>query len=607
MKKANKWLLNLSVLLLLLGLLAGCGTGNPADETSGTEQPSAPVSETDPAEFAAPAEYTIRFDQNTTPDDVTDDETYTYEVTGWNADGTQSVTEEISILTVPYSENAYLEAAVPAPEREGYYFAGWQTRPNVSQDDLVNGVSPYLWMFGTQSRFGDATTVMYIKDMESLTEDGTATLYARWVEVKDISTTEDLQKMREDLYGAYRLTADITLAEVWTPIGCYFSNYENYETGWWTYAFRGFFDGNGHTISGLVIQGAELDVSRYQQEAAVWHNDGENANGCAAMFNAIAGATIQDVTLEEPIVDVTGDYAVHGDYLYASPVAAFDMASTLTNVIINNPTVSVEVSDEASAIRNSIFISASGLVAGGWSDNLTDCQVNGGTITLDAATTASHGGEIYLGGIMGECYSNMTNCGSSARLALTVADGCESVEDANLNVHVGGLSAASTNTVGCSTTNEISVKVAKPTGAASINVGGLSGSQRYRTASQNTIHSTIVTDCQLDETNGQLNVGSVSGQLDVYYLTQILMYTPVASTGCTENIVETTCNGASLSTAIGLLPELDGTPLGWINKGEYEIAEGYTAPSNIEAVTEKYGAYIPSDYLMDGIIWIMVE
>ena len=56
-----------------------------------------------------------------------------------------------------------------------------------------------------------------------------------------------------------------------------------------------------------------------------------------------------------------------------------------------------------------------------------------------------------------------------------------------------------------------------------------------------------------------------------------------------------------------LLPELDGTPLGWINKGEYEIAEGYTAPSNIEAVTEKYGAYIPEDYLMDGIIWIMTE
>lgn len=607
MKKANKWLLNLSVLLLLLGLLASCGTANPADETSGTEQPSVPASETKQIEPTAPAEYIIRFDQNTTPDNVTDDETYTYEVTEWNEDGTQSTKKETSILTVPYSTEAYLETAVPAPKREGYYFAGWQTRPNVSQEDLVNGVSPYLWMFGAQSRFGDTTMVMYIRDMESLTEGGIATLYARWVEVKDISTAEELQEIGEDLYGAYRLTADITLTEDWTPIGSYFSNYEYYDTGWWTYAFRGFFDGNGHTINGLTVRGAELDVSKYQQEATVWHNDGENANGCAAMFNAIAGATIQNVTLEAPVVDITGDHAVHGDYLYASPVAAFDMASTLTNVVVNAPTVSVEISDETSTSRSSIFTAVSGLVGGGWSDNLTDCQVNGGTITLDAKTTASHGGEIYLGGIMGECYSNMTNCGSSAKLALTAADGCESAEDADLNIHVGGLSAASTNTVGCSTTNEISVKVAKPIGAASVNVGGLSGSQRYQTASQNTIHSIITTDCQLDKTNGQLNVGSISGQLDVYYLTQILMYTPVASAGCTENTMETTCNGDSLSATIGLLPELDGTPLGWINKGEYEIAEGYTAPSNIEAVAEKYGAYIPVDYLMDGIIWIMTE
>lgn len=55
------------------------------------------------------------------------------------------------------------------------------------------------------------------------------------------------------------------------------------------------------------------------------------------------------------------------------------------------------------------------------------------------------------------------------------------------------------------------------------------------------------------------------------------------------------------------MPELDGSPLGWINKGEYEIAEDYTAPSNIEAVAEKYGAYIPVDNLMNGIIWIMTE
>ena len=45
-------------------------------------------------------------------------------------------------------------------------------------------------------------------------------------------------------------------------------------------------------------------------------------------------------------------------------------------------------------------------------------------------------------------------------------------------------------------------------------------------------------------------------------------------------------------------------PLGWINKGDYEIVAGYVVPSNIEAVAAKYGSYLPVEYLQDGIIWI---
>lgn len=240
-EKVSKWLLITSAFPLLLCLLAGCGTADSPNGTPDAEQSSSSALETETKEPETPVEYTIHFDMNKTPDDITDDETYTYEMTSWNADGSQSVTEQVSILTVPYSEDAYIESAVPAPEREGYYFSGWQTRPNVGRDDLINGVSPYLWMFGTQSRFGDAATVMYIKDMESLTEDGTATLYARWVEVIDTSTADDLQKIGEDLCGAYRLTEDITLTKDWIPVGCYFTNYEYYDTGWES------FDGNNRS------------------------------------------------------------------------------------------------------------------------------------------------------------------------------------------------------------------------------------------------------------------------------------------------------------------------------------------------------------------------
>ena len=52
---------------------------------------------------------------------------------------------------MPASDNVYLDVALPNPVREGYYFAGWQTRPNVTEDDMVNGASPHLWMLGQKA------------------------------------------------------------------------------------------------------------------------------------------------------------------------------------------------------------------------------------------------------------------------------------------------------------------------------------------------------------------------------------------------------------------------------------------------------------------------
>lgn len=621
MKKILPAILTIS---LLLTLFAGCSAA-PAVESStkpveSTAAPSNPVESTeaptelseDPSkETTEPAVeeevYTIRFDLNTTPDDITDDETFEYEVSGYDEYWQPIVTTEQSVLTVARTENAYIASAIPAPEREGYAFAGWQTRPNVTEADLVNGVSPYLWLFGTQSNYGDETVVMRIADMESLDANGVGTLYARWVEVKEISTEEELRAIAEDLYGAYRLAADIELTEAWTPVGLYFSNYEFYATEWWTYAFRGSLDGNGHTISGLNILGAQINIDAYTAEGTVWHNDGERADGCAAMFGSISSATIQNLTLDAPVIDVTGDNAIHGDYIYAASVAAFDMGSALTNVTVNEPCVRVEITDEASAHLPSMFVAASGMIGGGWTDTLTACTVNGGTVELNANTAISHGGEIYVGGLVGECYSTMTGCSASAELIANVTDDCEAAEDAELKVNVGGLSAASTVNTASQVNAVVRVAVSKPTGASNVSVGGMSGSQRYLTSTGNTVKAEITTDCDLDEELGLLNVGAVSGQIDVYYVLQILMYTPVASAGCTENTTEVTVNGETVETVIGLLPQLDGQPLRWINKGEYEIAEGYVVPSNIEAVAEVYGSYLPVEYLQDGIIWIQAE
>lgn len=96
-----------------------------------------------------------------------------------------------------------------------------------------------------------------------------------------ISTKEELQALatlvnsndNNTSGNTYELTADLDMTGVsWTPIG---------NTSWSpTQAFKGTFDGKGHTISNLTI------------------ND-ETANySCAALFGSVYSGTIQNLTLE---------------------------------------------------------------------------------------------------------------------------------------------------------------------------------------------------------------------------------------------------------------------------------------------------------------------
>ena len=148
---------------------------------------------------AGPETYTIRFDLNTT-NDPADDELYRYEESGYDENWQPVTTEKEAVFEVPAGDDAYLDVSLPDPVRDGYYFAGWQTRPNVTEADLVNGVSPYLWLMGQKLSFvgqGQVeisaaeeieerqlnSEVMPLSKLESLDADGNGTLYARWVEL----------------------------------------------------------------------------------------------------------------------------------------------------------------------------------------------------------------------------------------------------------------------------------------------------------------------------------------------------------------------------------------------------------------------------------------
>ena len=615
--------------LAMLFSLAACGTSSPAnsqpDPNSEPVQDSAEPKAALEAAAEEPEVYTIRFDLNTTAD-PSDDELYRYEESGYDENWQPITTEKEAVFTVPAGDDAYLDVSLPDPTREGYWFAGWQTRPDVTEADLVNGVSPYLWLMGQKLSFvgqGQVeisaaeeieerqlnSEVMPLSKLESLDADGNGTLYARWVELTPISTEEELRAIANDLYGAYELTADIELTAPWTPVGCYFQNYEYFESNWWNFAFRGTLLGNRHSISGLQVLGAAIDSDQYRTEntASVWHNDGMTCDGTAAMFGAITKATIQDLTILSPVIDVSGEYSFDGEYCYAAVLAAFDMDSVVSNVAIEDAQIRVETTEKSALYRDSLYATVAGMNAGGWNTHADGCSFSG-NIELSTDSVKSHGGTVYLGGLIGECYAYMNGCSvHDTSLTLNSTDSSEAAEDTAFTVNMGGFCGSNTSSSGNMADVKLAVNVSKPVGASSVNVGGYTGSQLYLAATDNTVKAEITSDCDLDQEAGVLNVGSVAGRIDVYFMLQIMQYTPVANSGATGNKAEVTCNGEPVEAIIAALPELNGEPVGWINYGEYEIAEGYTVPSNIEAIIDAYGSYAPLSRMMPGIVWITVE
>ena len=246
------------------------------------------------------------------------------------------------------------------------------------------------------------------------------------------------------------------------------------------------------------------------------------------------------------------------------------------------------------------YTAVGGLEAGGWTNTVTGCEVSG-SLTLNATNKVSHGGEIYFGGMLGENYSTMTTCKTDVELSLNYKDEGTESTDSEMVINVGGLSGSGTSITGSTVKMSATVSAVKASGASSVNVGGIIGSQRYMTTSGNTVEGAITTTgCSLDETEGALNVGGVGGRIDVYYMLQILAYTPIASSGAENNVQNVTVNGAVTDKIIAdAISAISGC--WYVAKGDQPA---YGATSNIDAVVAEYGSYLPVDSLQNGIIFI---
>lgn len=390
--------------------------------------------------------------------------TVTYNLNYNNApDGGTATTDTVKIDDV---DKEYIKTAPAVPTREGYKFAGWYT---VANPALTNGASDKEYLFGTKLETTYNAPPAHLKNaVTEITEN--TTLYARWVEVKEISNATQLKEMANDLTGWYKLTADITLTEEWTPVGLYYANYEFYQPAWWLYSFRGTLDGNGHKISGLQLSTLGFTDNAIAQVEG-------SADGTTALFASAVNCTVKNLTIDGATVTITNYES--DNHAYVSVLAAFVQGTDtlFENCTVSNATITVST-------KNVWYVAVAGLFAGHWGGNAKNCNVVDSTINVTTATDKILEGKPYeanyIGGLVGEGYAWLKNCKADANITYTLNDSRATVaENVPVNVYLGGAMASSTYLEGVVYEGNLTYNYTKAVGKADVYMGGLSGLQRY--------------------------------------------------------------------------------------------------------------------------------
>jgi len=322
----------------------------------------------------------------------------------------------------------------PLPQREGYRFAGWYTDKACQPEQE--------WLFGIKNG-GYYPPV----PLDSMAVNQSMRLYARWAEPTHISTAQQLYEVRNDLHGWYVLDNDIDLNEYpdWIPIGEYEGSYEMADGEWWTKAFKGKLDGQGHEIRNLHLTTGEPYMK--------------------ALFGSVANGEICRLTLKDCIIDI------NAAPLYIAPLAAIIKQDAGNVMLVQDCNIENLQMKVTMNLTESGYAAATGLIAGAWNAVIENCQVNGTMETTVAGQ--GKGGDLYIGGILGEAYCDTKNCTSSLNINTTIS------ADADETVFIGGLQASGTQVTKSQASGNISVS-GNPR-LKELYVGGLVGSERYGT------------------------------------------------------------------------------------------------------------------------------
>ena len=354
--------------------------------------------------------------------------------------------------------------AKPSPKREGFRFGGWYTAPECRQEQE--------WRFGSNSSF-------YTQPTDSMKVDHSMILYAKWVAPKPIRTIEDLDAVREDLYGWYVLENDLDLSGItnWDPIGEYEGPYEFAPAEWWRHAFKGIFDGQGHTIRGLRITQLNKDKS--------------------GLFGAIADGEVLNLRMED------SQLVFAAERPYVAPLAGI-IKQDLGQASIRNCSVTGTLIKVKTTNSGSTFHSFTGLCGGIWGGTLENNTVSG---RMEIEIAGTGGGEFYAGAYAGEAYNDTRNCTSDFDIDIRFI----SPQPAGgFKAFIGGLQASATNVDAC--TARGSIRVSGESGGEQLFIGGLVGSERYGTVSD--CASTVKVEVR---NTGFAQVGGIVGEFNSGY------------------------------------------------------------------------------------------
>ena len=189
-----------------------------------------------------------------------------------------------------------------------------------------------------------------------------------------ITTADQLAGIKNNLGAYYKLGDDITLTEEWKPIGTFEAANEDGETPNAEKAFKGVFDGNGKTISGLKVNGSIA----------------------AGLFGCVANGTVKNVTIQNATVSGSCMVAAAVGYAYNSTVE--NVKLTATEGQHSTITANVLKYQNEDMAPNMV----AGIVGAGMDSTIKGCTVENTKMTVIGLTQAAGWGtNVHDMGLLG--------------------------------------------------------------------------------------------------------------------------------------------------------------------------------------------------------------